>query len=145
MKTRAFFVVSCLIFSIFMTGVGSYSFADESVAGLSDSSKEAGSSLDDDERTMFEKIKDDFDAVLSQQPKVETQLEVLYDVNKDGFLSQDELISLYQDVYDSIKRRGVFSVRTPVLKIFDRDEDGFINDGFEVKYIKRLIHLLDKK
>jgi hypothetical protein len=50
-----------------------------------------------------------------------------YDLNKDGYLSGDEIILMLKDLYAIVKTNGRAIVNTPLEREFDANNDGVID------------------
>lgn len=76
---------------------------------------------------------------LSAQPRVTNRVERLYDLNRDGYLQQDEVADFYRDVVSSVQNRGSFRVSSELLRDFDADQDGRIS-RYEVSEISNRLN-----
>ncbi|MBF0521698.1 MAG: hypothetical protein HQL24_01435 [Candidatus Omnitrophica bacterium] len=75
------------------------------------------------------------EALLASEPAVSNFVEGRYDVNQDGKLQKDEIKAFFSDIVFAVERRGWIKINSPLLKIFDLDQDGRINrlESFEIK------------
>lgn len=73
------------------------------------------------------------------EPLVTNRVERLYDLNRDGFLQQDEVADFYKDVVSSVRNKGDFQVSSELLRNFDENKDGRIS-RYEIQDIANQIN-----
>ncbi|VAW13401.1 hypothetical protein MNBD_BACTEROID05-832, partial [hydrothermal vent metagenome] len=76
--------------------------------------------------------------IVTDDPKVSTRIERIYDMDRDGNLQEDEILEFFSDVVDSVKKKGRFLVSSDLLKSFDTNSDGKIS-RYESLAIKKLL------
>ena len=69
-------------------------------------------------------------------PKVSNRVERVYDINRDGWLQQDEVNQFLSYVVESAERGGRVAVTSAILKPFDKNRDERIS-RYEARDIKK--------
>lgn len=83
-------------------------------------------------------FKEAFEKLLVSCPEVKTRVERVYDEDQDLTIQENEMRAFFKDVCATVERRGNFSIKTSLLRLFDINDDGCINIS-EARYLEKLL------
>lgn len=75
---------------------------------------------------------------LKSEPKVTTDAEKTYDINRDGKMQSSEVKIFLRDVVDEAQEKGGYRFDSPVLKEYDKNGDSVIS-RYEAEEINKLV------
>lgn len=74
--------------------------------------------------------------IINSNPRVTTQIERMYDRNRDGRLNEKELQKIFDRIISTIERKGNYTLESDLLTELDKNKDGKLT-RFEINDLKK--------